>query len=295
MTSHVQRRVEQLQRELARLDKDAAVEANKEAKLLSKIGRAESFIGRTNLSASTIQSKTREIQRDTNSLAAVKKRQADISKKKSEKSATLGRQREQQARNEGRERKRIADEQHRLLREREEYDRQLASSTHARSLSSIAGRELPTDARITAPAGMDKDYDFFICHASEDKEGIARELAQSLESAGARVWYDEFILKPGDSLRREIDRGLGKSRFGIVILSQAFFDKEWPQRELDGLVSLETSGKAHILPIWHKVTKDDVMGHSPSLADKVALNTLIYSVNEITDRLMPLLGDNHSR
>ena len=91
-------------------------------------------------------------------------------------------------------------------------------------------------------------YDFFICHASEDKESFVRHLAETLEAKGARVWYDEFTLSIGDSLRREIDRGLASSQFGVVVLSEAFFKKEWPQRELDGLVTLETQGRSRILP-----------------------------------------------
>ena len=80
-----------------------------------------------------------------------------------------------------------------------------------------------------------EEYDFFICHASEDKEDLVRRLAETLVTKGAKVWYDEFTLKVGDSLRQEIDRGLAKTKFGIVVLSQYFFDKPWPERELGGL------------------------------------------------------------
>lgn len=79
-------------------------------------------------------------------------------------------------------------------------------------------------------------YDVFISHASEDKDSLVRPLAQRLKQERLEVWYDEFSLRPGDSLRRSIDRGLSKSRHGIVVLSQSFFQKNWPQWELDGLV-----------------------------------------------------------
>jgi hypothetical protein len=82
-------------------------------------------------------------------------------------------------------------------------------------------------------------WDIFICHASEDKEAIARPLANALKQAGLDVWYDEFTLTLGDSLRRKIDHGLARSRYGAVILSPHFFAKEWPQRELDGLTTKE--------------------------------------------------------
>ena len=86
------------------------------------------------------------------------------------------------------------------------------------------------------------------------------------------LWYDEFSLKLGDSIRRSIDKRLGQSRFGIVVLSKAFFAKEWPQYELDGLADREMQGKDKvILPIWHKVTHDEVMAYSPSLACRKAV------------------------
>ena len=62
----------------------------------------------------------------------------------------------------------------------------------------------------------DEVYDVFISHASEDKEEVVRPLANALRKAGLKVWYDEFELHIGDSLRRKIDQGLAKSRFGIV-------------------------------------------------------------------------------
>ena len=110
-----------------------------------------------------------------------------------------------------------------------------------------------------------------------------------MESKGASVWYDEFTLKVGDSLRREIDRGLVNSRFGVVVLSEAFFKKEWPQKELDGLVALEAQGLSRILPIWHKVSVDEVAHYSPTLADKVALNTSLKSADDIANELLGLV------
>lgn len=132
-------------------------------------------------------------------------------------------------------------------------------------------------------------HDFFVSHASEDKDAFVRPLAEALQARGAAVWYDEFTLRVGDSLRRKIDQGLASSRFGIVVLSEAFFNKEWPQRELDGLTAMEVGGKSRILPIWHKISKDEVLRYSPTLADKVALNSSTKSVSEIVDALLELL------
>jgi hypothetical protein len=116
-------------------------------------------------------------------------------------------------------------------------------------------------------------WDLFVSHAGEDKESFVRELAEELRMRGLEVWYDEFTLKLGDSLRRSIDHGLAQSRFGIVVLSHAFFNKDWPQKELDGLAALEVNGRKVILPIWHNITKEKVAQYSPTLADRLAVRT----------------------
>lgn len=133
-----------------------------------------------------------------------------------------------------------------------------------------------------------ESHDFFISHASEDKDEFVRALATALRTKGANVWYDEFALKVGDSLRRNIDRGLAGARFGVVVLSAHFFAKEWPNKELDGLFAREVQGESRILPIWHKVSKDEVARYSPMVADKVALNTSLKSVDEIVAELVRL-------
>ena len=128
-------------------------------------------------------------------------------------------------------------------------------------------------------------YDAFISHASEDKEKLVKPLASALTSLGYRVWYDEFELRVGDSLRQSIDKGLVNSRFGIVVLSPAFFSKKWPQYELNGLTAREMDGHKVILPVWHLVDREDVLGYSPALADKVALSTRRTSIKKIAKAL----------
>jgi len=119
-------------------------------------------------------------------------------------------------------------------------------------------------------------YDLFICHASEDKESFVRPLANWLKKENVEVWYDEFSLKLGDSIRRSIDKGLSQSRFGMVVLSKSFFEKNWPQYELDGLAEREMSGNDKvILPIWHDVTQKEVRSYSPSLAGRKAVSSCI--------------------
>ena len=115
----------------------------------------------------------------------------------------------------------------------------------------------------------------FISHASEDKADFVRPLAQALKKEGLRVWYDEFSLKLGDSLRRSIDKGLTECTAGIVVLSHAFFSKEWPQRELDALYSSEVAGRTQVFPIWHLVDASYIRSISPLLADRYAVSSSI--------------------
>jgi hypothetical protein len=124
-------------------------------------------------------------------------------------------------------------------------------------------------------------YNVFISHASEDKDLIARPIADALSRYGLRVWFDELTLSLGDSLTRSIDMGLAASEYGVVILSPAFFAKNWPEYEFRGLVAKEMRGKKVILPIWHKVDIDEVIQDSPTLADKIAVNTGHKTVDEI--------------
>ncbi len=129
----------------------------------------------------------------------------------------------------------------------------------------------PREATAARPAV--KRWDVFVSHASEDKEEIARPLADALKERGYEVWYDSFSLKLGDSLRESINRGLAESRFGVVILSKDFFAKHWTNQELNGLAAIEVGGKKVILPVWHGVTHADVVKYSPILADRMAVST----------------------
>ena len=138
----------------------------------------------------------------------------------------------------------------------------------------------------------DREHDVFISHASEDKDEIVRPLAIALRNAGLSVWYDEFELKIGDSLRQKIDRGLSKSRFGIVVLSRNFIKKGWTNYELDGIITKVVSGEQVILPIWHNITKQEVVDFSPSIADKLARNTANFTVEEIADEISELIQSN---
>jgi hypothetical protein len=158
------------------------------------------------------------------------------------------------------------------------------------SIDQIARSAVPEMPPSTDILGG-RTWDMFVSHASEEKMSVARPLAEALEREGVSVWLDELVLKVGDSLRRKIDQGIRSSRFGLVIMSHAFFAKGWTQYELDGLVTRSVTGEQNLLPIWHGVTKDDVIRQSASLADKVALTTANKTIDEIASAIADVVRD----
>lgn len=148
----------------------------------------------------------------------------------------------------------------------------------------------PQSAAPSSVTAARRRYDLFLSHASEDKDSIARPLYEALTSRGVTVWFDEAVLQLGDSLRRKIDEGLRICRFGLVILSPHFFAKQWPQRELDGLVARETSsGQKAILPVWHQLEREQVVQYSATLADRVAAKSS-DGLPEIVEKILRVLG-----
>lgn len=137
----------------------------------------------------------------------------------------------------------------------------------------------------------EKEYDVFISHASEDKDAVARPLAEALRNNGLSVWYDEFELRIGDSLRRKIDKGIANSNFGVIVISRDFISKGWTNYELDGLITRAVNGEQTMLPVWHNITKREVINYSPSLADKLARSTTDFTVEEIADEIADLIRE----
>ncbi len=143
---------------------------------------------------------------------------------------------------------------------------------------------IPKDARKKANSEIN-EWDLFISHAYEDKENFARPLAEKLRERGITIWFDEFTLTVGDSLRRSIDKGLSNSKYGVVIISPHFLSKEWPQKELDGLVALEDKGRKVILPVWLNIDSDEIRRYSPMLADRYAVSADI-GVEAVVEALL---------
>ena len=284
-----QSRIKSLQKELTRLNKRRSDKSKQIADKMSRTVRLRSELGRTS-SQSMLQNKSRQIERLEKEVSNLQRDVSDVEKQIADKTEKLHKAQNNFYDEQGREQKKLEQ-----LLERESLDRQAREQQLLSGLKQaipLTGTALPlSEAPASLTSGViEPSYDAFICHASEDKDELVRPLAEELIARGLNVWYDDFVLQVGDSLRRSIDKGLAKSQFGIVVLSPSFFAKDWPQYELDGLVAKEMNGQKVILPLWHRVSKNDVFGYSPTLADRVALNTTTYTIQELAERLAEAIG-----
>lgn len=285
--STYQSQIHRLQRDIADLQDRISRETKKEADAVGKAARVQQALsGR--VSSSQLQSKLRELARHQDDIARAQKEQSALTKRMADKVRDLHRAQTSLLREEERERRRLEESEQARRRELEAYNRRLGKQLTAQQASLDRTGGLNEAANEGSPM---KEFDLFISHASEDKDAFVRPLATALQELGVVVWYDELQLRVGDSLRRSIDKGLANSRFGVVVLSSAFFAKNWPQYELDGMVAREVAGVKVILPIWHRVTKDEVLRFSPTLADKVALNSSLKSIGEIAADLAAVALD----
>lgn len=141
------------------------------------------------------------------------------------------------------------------------------------------------DAYAVERSKIDKPL-AFICHDWRDKSTIARPLAVELSKMMCPVWFDEFSLKVGDSLRQNIEKGIKECKKCIVILSPSFFSNNgWTKVEFNSIFSREIIEKGHvILPVWHQVSKEQVYEYSPSLVDRLGVSTDL-TIEEIARKL----------
>ena len=146
---------------------------------------------------------------------------------------------------------------------------------------------------------MDVKKDVFICHASEDKQEIARPLAEACEAASISCWLDEAEIQWGDSITEKVNEGLSKCRFVVVVFSAAFAQKNWPQREFNAVINQEaTSGKIKVLPllVGTDSEKEEILEKFPLVNDKRYLpwdGDLREIVSALRSRLGPSVDKSH--
>lgn len=276
--------VEQYQRTVNSLDKEIAdLEKKKSAadkKAVEAQKKASSVSISKNASAATVKSKMRQIESYQSSAIKASAESADLSKKIADKRT----KRNEAALRLQREEIRLKNDQDKAVKQMQQsYERRIEE------LKTLAMPSVQTISEVednTLP-----EYDVFVSHAWEDKIGFVDEFVEELRKQGAQIWYDTSQIKWGDSMRAKIDDGLKKSKFGVVILSPDYIKdgKYWTKAELDGLFQLESVNGKMLLPIWHNLTKKEVMAYSPVIASKLAMTTATMTPAEIAAELVSLL------
>ena len=277
------------QNNVNRLDKEIADLEAKKAKLDADCANLQTRILSVrktitkNTSLSTLQSKQRQLEGYNRDITKKEKDSADLSKKIADKrKRRLDEQKKLQKAQE-QENKKQQDAARRL---QQSYECQMVDLTNQLR---IANNSQTYDNSIPEA----EEYDVFVSHAWYDKVDFVDEFVSELEKIGLRVWYDKNRLKIGDKMRQKIDDGLKKSRFGIVVLSPNYIaeNKYWTKAELDGLFQRETYNNKVILPIWHNLTKKQVIDFSPIIADRKAATTALQTPAEIAQEIKDLIED----
>lgn len=254
-----------LRGEISKLSSTVAAKRRKSADATSAAAKSKS--------AMTIKSKSSEAERATKEANDAEKKRADLER-------------------------RLADAETKATRDLEKVEKE-RQTAQKRAMQDLQRRTDRAAAQFGPPRRLNAAFptsreahaaepvrDVFLSHASEDKDEIARPLREALEARGVTVWFDEIQIKVGHSIRQEIERGIAVCRFGVVIVSPHFFAKQWTNAELDALFSKKMeSGTNMVLPVWHRVSKDEVLRHSPLLSGILALNSATMTVDEIADAL----------
>jgi hypothetical protein len=131
--------------------------------------------------------------------------------------------------------------------------------------------------------------DVFLCHAWDDRRGVARELHDLLEASGVSVWFSEKDVALGTALLREIDKGLAKSKIGIVLVTPALLQRlqgeSIADKELSALLARD-----QLIPIVHDTTYEALRDVSPLLGSRTGLSTAEGSMKEIAAKLAELVA-----
>lgn len=282
MLSTYQNKVGKLRGDIAALNKKLSTEKSNQAKKNKEANSTAASI-KKNTSVSSAKTKLNKIDRLNGELAKIQKNIGNIETTIASKIKELHSAEQRVSKEQDREDKKRRDA---AIKHEDALTRKVRERNRLERMQNELSAEYPGYA-----LSEDGDqYDLFISHASQDKADFVEPLAKKLSGMGFKVWYDDFVLKLGDSISGAIDKGIARSSYGLVVLSPHFFAKRWTERELAGLTTREVAGrKKLILPVWHNVTHEDVMEYSPTLADKKAIDTGQMELEEIAEAIAEVL------
>lgn len=274
-----QRNVNKLDVEIENLEKKKFEFDRKVSNTQSKISSIERSITKRT-SSTMLNSKIRQIDSLKRNIVRYSKNSADLNKKIVDKR----KRRNEQYLKLQHEENVIRKKQEREFRDmKNDYEKRITEST---KIPDILNKQV----EINEDQNIEK-YDVFVSHAWEDKESFVDEFVNCLRKLDLKVWYDKSEISWGDSMRKRIDEGLRKSTFGVAVLTPNYIadEKYWTKSELDGLFQLESINGKTLLPIWHNLTKKEVMDYSPIIASKLAMNTAMMTPKEIAEELKKLV------
>jgi hypothetical protein len=133
--------------------------------------------------------------------------------------------------------------------------------------------------------------DFFLCHAWDDRRGPAKDLHDQLESVGVSVWFSEKDIPLGTPFLREIDKGLAKSKIGIVLVTPALLERL--RAEAGSIADKELSAllaRDQLIPVVHDTTYEALRDVSPMLASRNGLNTAGNTMANVAAKLAELVA-----
>lgn len=177
------------------------------------------------------------------------------------------------------------------------YTPHVFSSDEKRKLANIAKRHdirlvIRDGSYLTAKAATEVPL-AFISHDFRDKVPFVRDLAATLQRMLSPVWYDEYSLVAGQSLRASIEKGLRECRKCVLILSPYFLSNNgWTRAEFDSIFTREILEKENVMiPVWHGVTKEQVYSYSPRLLDKIGIPSSL-GVEQVANRILQAIRHN---
>lgn len=146
----------------------------------------------------------------------------------------------------------------------------------------------PVRANVEKQASLDL-RDIFLCHAWDDRQGAAKDLYDLLKTKGVNVWFSEEDIRLGVPFLREIDRGLAKSRVGIVLVTPNFLKRIRGESIADKELSVLLQ-QGQLVPIMHGTTFDALREVSPMLASRNGLSTAEDSMADVASKLADLVA-----
>lgn len=148
----------------------------------------------------------------------------------------------------------------------------------------------PIRQTVEARAATQPDLrDVFLCHAWDDRQGVAKELHDLLEAAGVKVWFSEKDLGLGVPMMRAIDKGLANSRIGLVLVTPALLARLPKEGVADKELSALLAGN-QLVPIVHNTTYESLRNVSPLLASRSGLDTAEDSMATVAAKIAELVA-----